>query len=127
MWLQQVQPIALKDMRGTKIHDFIMEAHQRGLGVPRIAKPASTKTFDVPKPGQWADPVEEMIIHMECVVVYWSCTLRAVERNYSATEQEALGVKEALVKFQPFIEGEKNIVITDHAALMWARTYKNVN
>ncbi len=38
-----------------------------------------------------------------------------------------MGVKEALVKFQPFIEGERNIVITDHAALVWARTYKNAN
>jgi len=38
-----------------------------------------------------------------------------------------LGVKEALVKFQPFIEGERNIVITDHATLVWARTYENAN
>jgi hypothetical protein len=38
-----------------------------------------------------------------------------------------LGVKEALVKFQPFIEGEKIIVITDHAALVWSRTYENAN
>jgi RNase H-like domain found in reverse transcriptase len=43
------------------------------------------------------------------------------------TEREALGVKEALVHFQPFIEGEKNIMITDHAALQWARTYENAN
>jgi RNase H-like domain found in reverse transcriptase len=44
-----------------------------------------------------------------------------------ATEREALGVKEALVCFQPFIEGKKNIVITDHTALQWARTYENAN
>src|SRR5260370_33180529 len=53
--------------------------------------------------------------------------LKSAERNYSATEWEALGIKEALVKFQPFIKGEKNIVITDHTALVWARTYKNAN
>ena len=39
----------------------------------------------------------------------------------------SLHVKEALVHFQPFIEGEQNIVITDHAALQWARTYENAN
>src|SRR5260370_5772042 len=53
--------------------------------------------------------------------------LKSAERNYSATKQEALGVKEALVKFQPFIKGEKNIVIMDHTALVWARTYENAN
>ncbi len=53
--------------------------------------------------------------------------MKPVERNYSTTECEALGVKEALIKFQPFIEGERNIVITDHAALVWAWMYKNTN
>src|SRR5260370_41808397 len=53
--------------------------------------------------------------------------LKSAERNYSATKWEALGVKEALVKFQPFIKGGKNIVIMDHAAIVWARTYKNEN
>src|SRR5260370_42531026 len=44
-----------------------------------------------------------------------------------ATEQESLGIKEALVKFQPFVKGEKNIIITDHTALIWAWTYENAN
>jgi RNase H-like domain found in reverse transcriptase len=68
-----------------------------------------------------------MTVYMEQVIAYWSRSLKSAERNYSATEREALGVKEALVRFQPFIEGEKNIVITDHAALQWARTYENAN
>jgi RNase H-like domain found in reverse transcriptase len=42
-------------------------------------------------------------------------------------EREALGVKEALMHFQLFIEGEQNIVITDHTMLQWAQTYKNAN
>src|SRR5260370_4328344 len=50
-----------------------------------------------------------------------------MERNYSATECEALGVKEALVKFQPFIKGERGIITMDHAVLMWAQTYENAN
>lgn len=32
-----------------------------------------------------------------------------------------------MVKFQPFVEGEKVIAITDHAALIWSKTYQNVN
>ena len=61
------------------------------------------------------------------VIAYWSRTFKAAEQNYSATEREALGAKEALVKFQPFIEGETLILITDHAALQWACIYENAN
>src|SRR6266850_2260890 len=125
--LQQVQPIHLGDMKGTKIHDFALEAHQRGLSVPQIAKLALTHTPDVPPPGQWAQPLEDTILQVEQVIVCWGRTLKPAERNYSATEHEALGVKEALVKFQLFIEGERNIVITDHATLVWAQTYENAN
>ena len=53
--------------------------------------------------------------------------MKPAERNSSATEHKALGVKEALIKFQPFIEGERNIVIMDHTALVWAWMYKNTN
>src|SRR5260370_14212308 len=118
--LQQVQPICLGDMKGTKIHDFALEAHRRGLSIPWIAKLALTHSPDVPPPRQWAQPLEDTILQVEQVIVYWSRTLKPAERNYSATECKALGVKEALVKFQPFIKGERNIVITDHATLVWA-------
>src|SRR5260370_6176583 len=122
--LQQVQPICFGDMKGTKIYNFAIEAHQKGAGVPQIAKLTSTHTLDMPPPGEWALPLEDTILQVEQVIVYWRHTLKLAERNYSATKWEALGVKEALVKFQPFVEGEKNIVITDHTALVWARTYK---
>jgi RNase H-like domain found in reverse transcriptase/Integrase zinc binding domain len=71
--------------------------------------------------------VGNMTVYMERVIAYWSRSLKSAEQNYSATEREALGVKEALVHFQPFIEGEKNIMIMDHTALQWARTYENAN
>src|SRR5260370_25376461 len=125
--LQQVQPICLGDMKWTKIYNFALEAHHKGAGVPRIAKLASTHALEVPPPGEWALPLEDTILQVERVIVYWSRKLKSAERNYSATKWEALGVKEALVKFQPFIEGEKNIVIMEHATLVWARTYENAN
>src|SRR5260370_5272069 len=125
--LQQVQPIHLGDMKGTKIYDFALEAHCKGASVPRIAKLASTCTLDVPPPGEWALPLEDTLLQVHQFIVYWSRTLKSAERNYSATKWEALGVKEALVKFQPFIEGEKNIVIIEHTTLVWARTYENTN
>ena len=81
----------------------------------------------MPPPGDWAQPLEDMVLQVEWVIAYWSHTLKSAEKNYLAMEHEALGVKEALVKFQPFIKGEINIIVTDHMALMWAQTYKNAN
>lgn len=78
-------------------------------------------------PDVWGATLDDTTVHVERVIAYWSRTLKQVERNYSATEREALGAKEALVKFQPFIEGKTVILITDHAALRWARVYKNTN
>src|SRR5260370_14634062 len=60
--LQQVQPIRLGDMKWTKIYDLALEAHHKGAGVPRIAKLASTRTLEVPPPGEWALPLEGTIL-----------------------------------------------------------------
>ena len=42
-------------------------------------------------------------------------------------EQEALAAKESLIHFQPFIEGEKILLVTDHLVLTWVKTYENMN
>jgi hypothetical protein len=125
--LQQVQPIQLKDLRGTKLYERVLAAHQKGETVPKLVRQASKLTNDIPPQEPWAAQVDDTVVAVERVIAYWSRSLKSAERNYSATEREALGVKEALVHFQPFIEGETNIVITDHAALQWARTYENAN
>ena len=67
------------------------------------------------------------MVHVERVVAYWSRTFKSAKCRYSTTEREALAAKEGLVKFQPFIEGEKVLLVTDHSALQWARTYENSN
>ncbi len=58
--------------------------------------------MECPNTQEWAEEFEETIVYVERVIAYWSCTLKSADRNYSTTKQEALGVKEALVKFQPF-------------------------
>ena len=75
----------------------------------------------------WAENFDETIVYIERVIAYWSQTFKSAETRYSTTEREALGAKEGLVKSQPFIEGEKVTLITDHAALQWANTYENSN
>ena len=53
--------------------------------------------------------------------------LQSAEWNYSPTEREALALKEGLIKFQLYLEGEQIFAITDHAALVWSRMFQNVN
>jgi hypothetical protein len=125
--LQQVQPIKLKDLEGTRVHKSIMKAFAKGDPPPKITTTLSDKIKDDKYQQSWADDVSETIIYVERVIGYWSRTFKNAELNYSATEREALAAKEGLVKFQPFIEGEKIILVTDHAALQWARTYENSN
>ena len=59
-----------------------------------------------------------------CLLVQGS---KASQWNYSPTEREALALKEGLIKFQPYIEGEVILAITDHAVLTWSKTFQNVN
>ena len=80
-----------------------------------------------PKTESWDDNFEDTEVYIERVVAYWSQLLKSAEKNYSPTEKEALALKDALIKFQPLIEGESITAITDHSALTWSKTYNNIN
>ncbi len=125
--LQQVQPIAIRDLQGTRTYDRLKEAFNNKEPVPQLVSMLSKEHNDVPALPEWSTNFEDTIVHVERVVCYWSRVLKSAERNYSPTEREALALKEALIKFQPYIEGEKILAITDHAALTWSRTFQNVN
>ena len=86
-----------------------------------------SKEEELPHPGTWDHDFENTMVHVEIVIAYWSCTLKSTERNYSPTDREVLALHDGLIKFQPYIEGEKIEAITDHAALIWSRTFQNVN
>ena len=125
--LQQVQPIKISDLKGTKVYDRLRRAYTQKEPPPQLVPNLSKIVVDVPEAKGWADNFEDTVVHVERVIAYWSRTLRSAERNYSPTEREALALKEGLIKFQPLIEGEKVIAITDHAALIWSKTFQNVN
>lgn len=125
--LQQVQPIAVRDLRGTKHYDRLRAAFEERRPVPRLVVKLPTALDDTDYHDEWGESLDSTIVHVERVVGYWSRTFKQAERNYSATEREALAAKEGLIKFQPFIEGEKIALVTDHSALQWAHTYENAN
>ena len=55
----------------------------------------------------------------EVAISYGGRDLNAAERNYSATEREALAVVAAVKKFQPYLHGRKFTIYTNHNALQW--------
>ena len=125
--LQQVQYIAIKDLKGTRTYKRLQEAHVKGDEVPDLITRLSKEFNDKrPIPG-WGMNWEDTSVPVERVVAYWSRVLHAAETRYSATEHEVLAAKEALVHFQPLIEGERVLLVTDHSALTWAKTYENAN
>jgi hypothetical protein len=125
--LQQIQPIKVGDLKGTRAYDRLKKAFEAGEDPPKLVVSLSQKIKDAEVTDHWARTLDESTIHMERVIAYWSRSFKGPETRYSATEREALGAKEGLVKSLPFIEGEEIILVTDHAALQWAKTYENTN
>ena len=127
--LQQVQPILIRDLKGTKLYNFLKKEYDQGKPVPRLIIPASKQKDDVIGGDITWDKqdFENTTVHVERVIAYWSRILKSAEQNYSATEREALALKDALVKFHVYLEGAQFLAITDHATLQWSKTYHNVN
>ena len=50
---------------------------------------------------------------------YWSRQLNSAERNYSATEKEALAIVWAVTHLRPYVERTHFTVRTDHSSLQW--------
>ena len=125
--LQQVQKIQLKDLHSTQIYEKCERAFLDGEPVPSLVVQISKADNDVPPSGPWGATLDDTWVYIERVIAYWSRILKPAERNYSPTEREALALKEGLIKFQPYIEGETILAVTDHAALAWSKTFQNVN
>lgn len=64
---------------------------------------------------------------IEHPVAYFSRSLSPPERNYSATEREALAVVLVVEHFRPYLEGAAVPfrIITDHSSLKWFLNLKN--
>ena len=125
--LQQVQPITIGDLKGTKVYERLEKVFKKGEPIPSLVTSLDKEGSDVPPMVEWSTDLDSTIVHVERVVAYWSRILQAAERNYSPTEREALAMQEGLIKFQPYLEGEKILAMTDHTTLTWSKTFQNVN
>ncbi|GBO21259.1 Transposon Ty3-G Gag-Pol polyprotein [Araneus ventricosus] len=59
-------------------------------------------------------------------IAYHSRTLRDYEKNYAITELECLAIVDALDKFYYYLHGQKFVIHTDHAAVVWLKNVKNL-
>lgn len=68
----------------------------------------------------------QMLEGEEKVIAYMSKSLSAQERNYSATEREALAVLIAIEHWRCYLEnGQKFTIYTDHSSLKWFLNLNN--
>jgi hypothetical protein len=125
--LQQVQFITIKDLKGTRAYGKLQSAYEQKEPIPELIAHLSKEHDNRQPMPEWSDNWEDTSVPVERVVAYWSRVRAPAKTHYSAMEHEALAAKESLVHFQPFIEGERVLLVMDHAALAWAKTYKNAN
>lgn len=69
--------------------------------------------------------LSQTIDGVEHPIAYVSRSLNKCERNYSATEREALGVLFSVEKFQAYLGSRRFKVITDHSSLRWFMNLEN--
>ena len=99
------------------------------LVMPDFTKPFILQT-DASYVGVGAVLCQEHNVEGEKVdkpIAYVSRALRKAERNYAAYEIELLALVYAIKQFRNFIMGSRFLVQTDHRALQWLRTSKDLS
>jgi hypothetical protein len=62
----------------------------------------------------------------ERVIAYYRKTLNKAERNYCVTRRELLAIVRTLEHFHKYLYGQKFHLQTDHSALTWLMSFKNL-
>ncbi|QRW20698.1 Transposon Ty3-I Gag-Pol polyprotein [Rhizoctonia solani] len=61
------------------------------------------------------------------VAAFWSAKFTTAQQNYSVTDREALAVVCSLDKFGPLLHGVEFTILSDHKALEYLQTQKDLN
>ena len=63
--LQQVQPIQIKDLKGTKSYDILKSAYDKGQAIPQLTPRISKLYDDVPESPGWDQIFEDTTVYVE--------------------------------------------------------------
>jgi len=63
--LQQVHPISIRDLRGTKVYDRLKKVFDKKEIIPQLVTVLSRDRNDVPEIGEWAMNFKDTIVHVE--------------------------------------------------------------
>ena len=83
--LQQIQPIQVKDLEGTRTYVRLRKLYDAGSPPPKLTTTLSSKIVDSPSDDKWGDTFESSVVHVERVIAYWSRTFKSAECRYSTT------------------------------------------
>ncbi|KAG8710817.1 hypothetical protein FRC09_020926 [Ceratobasidium sp. 395] len=127
--LQQVQLIKIKDMQGAKAFELLKKAYNNSKNIPCLCTPVPSDAHVMTGGDSTWNQQDwlETIIPVEQVIAYWSRILKKEQRNYSATERKALALKEALIKYQPYLEGTNFVAFVDHGALTFVQQHNYIH
>ena len=108
---------------------------QRLIEAPIIAYPRFDQPFilqlDASDVGLSAILAQKLVddddVTREHVIAYASRTLSAAERKYNATERECLAIIYGCNYYRPYLEGTRFTAVTDHKALKWLHSTKDLN
>jgi hypothetical protein len=84
--LQQIQLMAVKDLKNTRVYARIKSAYERGEGVPELTTKLSQEIDDQLPTPNWAESWEDTKVPVERVIAYYSRVLASAETRYSAME-----------------------------------------
>lgn len=117
--LQQIQPIAVKDLAGTRAYRQLKRAYNAGLPPLKLMTTISSKFNNAPPAGVWGRTFDETVVHTEWVIAYYSRCFKGAEQRYSTTEHEALAAKEGLAWFQPLYPFSNRPLHTSVGLNLW--------
>ena len=74
--LQQIQPLSIKDLQGTRLYERLWKAYDVGEPVPKIPISLSSSLADDKTHQEWGATFDDTIVYVERVISYWSRSLK---------------------------------------------------
>ena len=100
------------------------------VDAPLLRYPDFSKKFTLYtdwQPGAAAAIMGQEFEDGDHVIAYASKTLQGAELNYSPTDGELLAIVWAVKLFRPYLYGVQFTIVTDHKALKWLLTSRNLS